>query len=195
MSANRRPGGLFATDFDRLEVGNQYESSPQGIGSRDVAIFAALSGDHHPAHVDPEWAARGPFGRPIVHGMLVLSCAVGALPLDPDRVLALRRLRDVVFKRPLAVGDEIVVRCEITGLRPLDEASGLVECSWRILGADGRLRVRAVVEILWRRRPAESGTIPSPAWTTATEGAATAEQFDELSPVARSAEGALQVLL
>ncbi len=64
---------MFATDFDELAVGDSYASPPAPIEDRDVAVFAALTGDHHPIHVDPEWAATGPFGRPIAHGLLVLS--------------------------------------------------------------------------------------------------------------------------
>ncbi|GIK77491.1 MAG: acyl dehydratase [Acidobacteria bacterium] len=143
---------LFENALDDLEPGATHESPPRVISEADVAVFAALTGDRHPAHLDPDWAAAGPFGRPIAHGLLVLSCAAGSLPLDPGRVLALRRVREAVFKRPLAVGDAIAVRCSIVSTRPIDERSGLVECEWRILDAAGRLLARAVVEVLWSRR-------------------------------------------
>jgi 3-hydroxybutyryl-CoA dehydratase len=164
--------GMFGRDFDELEIGQCHESGPRAVNSTDVAIFAALTGDSHPAHVDAEWAADGPFGGPIAHGMLVLSYAVGLLPLDPERVVALRRLDRVVFKRPLLVGEEIRVRVRIAALKPVDSETGLVGCEWRISGADGRLRVRAEVETVWRRGSlpagragrAEAGTTaPAPA--------------------------------
>jgi len=144
---------LFDAYLDELEPGTAYESAERPITAADVAVFASLTGDHHPAHVDPAWASAGPFGRPIAHGLLILSCAAGSLPLDPDRVVALRRLRDAVFKRPLAVGDAITVRCSVGTVRPIDERSGLVECEWRIVDSDGKLVARAVVEILWARQP------------------------------------------
>jgi hypothetical protein len=68
-----------------------------------------------------------------------------------DVEMFLRRIRDVVFKRPVAVGEQIRVGCEVLSTRPLDDQSGLVECDWRIIGPDGRLRARATVEVLWRR--------------------------------------------
>ena len=49
----------------------------------------------------------GPFGERIAHGMLVLSYAVGLVDFDPERIAALRRIREVVFKRPVAIGDTI----------------------------------------------------------------------------------------
>lgn len=149
--------GMFSRDFDALEIGDRFDGPACELRARDVAVFAALTGDGHPAHTDPEWAASGPFGERIAHGLLVLSCAVGTLPLDPERVIALRRLRDVVFKRPVAVGEEIVAACEVRELRPVSAAEGLVGCEWRISGGDGRLRVRALVELLWRRGEPDGG--------------------------------------
>jgi acyl dehydratase len=142
---------LFDQYLDEIAPGDAYESDERTLSGADIEMFAALTGDRHPVHLDDDWAAGSPFGGRIAHGMLVLSCAVGALPLDPERVIALRRIRDVVFKRPVAVGEQIRVGCEVISTRPLDDRSGLVECEWRILGADGRLRARAAVEVLWKR--------------------------------------------
>lgn len=171
---------LFARDFDALAVGDAFEADRCVIDAREVEVFAALTGDHHPAHVDPEWARGGPFGRPIAHGLLVLSQAVGTLPLDPERVIAVRRFRDAVFKRPVEVGEAITVRCTVAGTRPLDDDTGLVECEWRILGDDGRLRVRAMVEVLWARNAAPREPLPV---------------ADETAPVTLDAAGEVRVLL
>ncbi len=142
---------MFATDFDALAVGDSYASPPAPIDDRDVAVFAALTGDHHPIHVDPEWAATGPFGRPIAHGLLVLSLAVGALPLDPDRVVALRRFRETTFKRPVAVGESVIVGLQRH--RPAADRRAHRDRHLRV--ADQRLRRppagAPIVEILWRR--------------------------------------------
>ena len=54
------------------------------ITEADLVSFSALTGDWHPQHADAAWAAESPFGERIAHGMLVLSYAVGLLPIDPD---------------------------------------------------------------------------------------------------------------
>lgn len=153
---------MFDQYLDAIAPGDLYESEPRTLSAADVEMFAALTGDHHPVHLNDEWAAASPFGGRIAHGMLVLSCAVGALPLDPERVIALRRVSDVVFKRPVAVGEQIMVGCEVVSTKVMDDSSGLVECEWRINGADGRLRARATVEVLWRRAGVEDADGLSP---------------------------------
>ena len=117
----------WSDPFERLSVGERFESRERAVRDTDVMVFGALTGDWHPQHFDPEWAARSPFGERIAHGMLVLSLAVGLVPLDPERVLALRRVGDVVFKRPVRLNEAISVAGEITALRPVDERGGLVD--------------------------------------------------------------------
>ena len=80
----------------------------------------------------------------------MLSFAVGLLPLDPDRVVALRRVGDAVFKQPVKIGDTLHVEGEITRTRELDSEHGLVEAGLRIVNQHGRLAVRASVELVWR---------------------------------------------
>ena len=81
--------------------------------------------------------------------MMVLSYAVGLVPFDPERVVALRGLERVVFKRPTRMGDTIRVEVKVAEKKPLDEGHGLVGFKWRILNQDGKvacvLRVDASV--------------------------------------------------
>jgi acyl dehydratase len=141
---------LFNCGFQELRVEDRFTTGARDVTEHDILEFAALTGDSHPQHVDPGWAAGSRFGEQIAHGLLVLSFAVGLLPLDPDRVIALRRLGDAVFKQPVKIGDALRVEGKITALKKLDAEQGLVETSLRILNQDDRLVVRASVELVWR---------------------------------------------
>lgn len=155
----------WSDPFERLSVGERFHSGERTVRDTDVIVFSALTGDWHPQHCDPEWAARSPFGERIAHGMLVLSLAVGLVPLDPARVLALRRVSDVVFKRPVRLNETISVSGEITALRAVDATSGLVDFGWQIRNRDGALVCRASVQVLWRADGAgahDSGPPPAP---------------------------------
>jgi 3-hydroxybutyryl-CoA dehydratase len=140
----------WSDPFEALSVGQRFESKRRTVRDTDVIVFSALTGDWHPQHCDPEWAAGSPFGERIAHGMLVLSLAVGLVPLDPERVLALRGIDKVVFKRPVRLDESIHVTGEIAALRPVDEHSGLVDFAWQIRNRDGSLVARAHVQVLWR---------------------------------------------
>jgi 3-hydroxybutyryl-CoA dehydratase len=141
---------LFNCGFQELRVGDRFTTDARDVTEHDIHEFAALTGDSHPQHVDPDWAAGSRFGEQIAHGLLVLSFAVGLLPLDPDRVIALRRVGDAVFKQPVKIGDILHVEGEISRTRELDPEHGLVEARIRIVNQHGRLAVRASVELVWR---------------------------------------------
>jgi acyl dehydratase len=142
---------IFELDFDAIGPGSRFTTEGRTIGEADIAAFASLTGDTHPQHVDAEWAADSRFGERIAHGLLVLSCAVGLVPLDPERVVALRRVGDAVFKAPVRIGDTVHVEGEVVGTRAVDDENGLVECRWRVVNQDGRLVALASVDLLWRR--------------------------------------------
>jgi 3-hydroxybutyryl-CoA dehydratase len=139
--------------FERLAVGQRFRTAARPICETDVLVFSALTGDWHPQHCDESWANGSPFGERIAHGMLIVSLAAGLVPFDPERVVALRRLGDVVFKRPVRLTDSIAVRGEIAALTAVDERTGLVEFTWAVHNQDDELVCRARVAVLWRRAP------------------------------------------
>jgi acyl dehydratase len=144
----------FEKGFNELEVGERFTTESRTIGDADIMGFAALTGDTHPQHTDADWAQTSRFGERIAHGLLVLSCAAGLVPFDPDRVVALRKVGDAVFKAPVRIGDSIRVEGEVTKTRELDDEHGLVECRWKVLNQDGKMVMRVNVEVVWRAEPA-----------------------------------------
>jgi 3-hydroxybutyryl-CoA dehydratase len=149
----------WAGSFDDLARGETFVTRGRTVTEADVAGFSALTGDWHPQHADAVWAADSPFGERIAHGMLVISFAVGLVPFDPERVVALRRIADVVFKRPVRLGDTIRVEGAVADLRDIDPGTGLVTWTWKVVNQDGQLACRAGVEVLWRR-DVEVGSLP-----------------------------------
>ncbi|HZN87842.1 MAG TPA: MaoC/PaaZ C-terminal domain-containing protein [Thermoleophilaceae bacterium] len=141
----------FSKDFDVLAAGERFTTLGRTIGEADISGFATLTGDRHPQHTDAEWAAGSRFGERIAHGLLVLSYAAGLVPFDPERIVALRRVGDAVFKQPVKIGDTLHVEGEILGKTELDSSHGLVETRWRVLNQRGKLVMKADVELLWRR--------------------------------------------
>ena len=141
----------FSKSFDSLSVGERFVTRGRTIGEADITGFATLTGDTHPQHTDAEWAAAGRFGERIAHGLLVLSYAAGLVPFDPERIVALRRVGDAVFKQPVKIGDTLHVEVRVASKSELDHEHGLVETSWRVLNQRDKLVMRAKVDLVWRR--------------------------------------------
>jgi acyl dehydratase len=104
---------LYLEDF---APGQTYPGAARTVSEADVKSFAALTGDRHPLHYDAEYARTTQFGRPIVHGLHLMSLtALGATPLS-------ERLRDAMiaflehearFLKPVFVGDTVCSQIEV----------------------------------------------------------------------------------
>src|SRR6185436_6250166 len=129
----------WSAPFEELEAGQPFTTRGRTVTEADVVAFSALTGDWHPQHSDAVWAADSAFGERIAHGMLIVSFAVGLVAFDPERVVALRRIRDVVFKRPVRLGDTIHVEGTEAERREVDVETALVTWNWRIVNQDGEL--------------------------------------------------------
>jgi acyl dehydratase len=83
------------------------------VTQEEVNLFADATGDHQWIHVDPERAAKGPFGGPIAHGYLTLSL-VPVLMRSVVQVEGVRMginygLNRVRFPAPVRVGSRVRV--------------------------------------------------------------------------------------
>ncbi len=111
--------GLFLED---LSVGQSAELT-RVVAEADVVAFADVSGDHNPVHLDEAFAATTPFKTRIAHGMLsgayISALIAGKLP-GPGAIYLSQNL---VFKRPVKLGDEVTVTVTITAI---DEAKARV---------------------------------------------------------------------
>ena len=82
-----------------------------------VRAFAELSGDMNPVHLDADYAATTPFGRPIVHGLLtasLISTVVGTRLPGQGSIYVSQTLR---FRAPVFVGDTVRAEAEVTEVR------------------------------------------------------------------------------
>ena len=139
--------GEMLRPFHALEVGDRFISRARTITETDVVSFAALTADWNPLHTDASYAEQTPFGQRVAHGMLLLSYSIGLVP--NERIVALRRLKNVVFKKPVFFGDTIRVIATIADLRPMGDEVGLVTGRWRILNQDEETVFKLEIEALW----------------------------------------------
>src|SRR5262249_31599560 len=105
--------------FHDLHVDDEWESPRRTVTEADVVRFAGLSGDFNPIHIDHAGAARGPFKRPVAHGLLGLAIASG-LASNAPRVatLAFLSISDWKLLEPIFFGDTIHVITRVIALEP-----------------------------------------------------------------------------
>lgn len=103
--------------FEELEVGAAAEMT-RTVTETDVVLFAGVTGDFNPAHVDAVWAEKSRFGGRIAHGMLgagFISAVLGMRLPGPGTVYLSQQLR---FLRPVRIGDTVTARVEVAELFP-----------------------------------------------------------------------------
>lgn len=100
------------TPYSALEVG-QKASYEKTVNERDIQLFAAMSGDRNPVHLDADYAAGTLFKERIAHGMFsgaLISAAVACTLPGPGTIYLGQTMK---FTRPVKLGDTLVVRLEI----------------------------------------------------------------------------------
>lgn len=113
--------------LEDLEAGSNWTSSARTVTETDIVSFAGMTGDFDPLHMDHEHARQSPYGRPIAHGLLGMSLMAGLSSTCPRvRTLALVKVEDWQFQRPVYVGDTIHVVTRVESITPRGRRSGEV---------------------------------------------------------------------
>ncbi|KDO30561.1 hypothetical protein SPRG_04462 [Saprolegnia parasitica CBS 223.65] len=111
--------------------------------AHDVEAFATLTGDTNPLHLDPTFCATTPFGKPVVHGILVSSLfptVFGATM--PGSVYVSQSLR---FHKPIFVNDPLTIRIEVTQVKA---RMRLVVCATQCVNKEGEIAISGEAKVL-----------------------------------------------
>lgn len=146
--------------WEDLQIGFKYRTSSRTITESDIVSFAALTGDMNRAHVDDEAARRGPFGKRIAHGLLVVSYMAGLNTrtivnqlLEPSMLALLGT--ECRFLKPTFAGDTITVDIEVIETRPSSKPDrGIVKFRRNAVSQRGDVLVECIVSMMFRRREA-----------------------------------------
>lgn len=104
--------GYFIED---LSVG-QSDEFTKTVTEKEIELFAEVSGDNNPVHLDAEYAAGTMFKERIAHGMLsagFISAVIGTRLPGPGAIYMSQQMR---FKAPVKIGDVVTARCTITDI-------------------------------------------------------------------------------
>ena len=102
--------------FDEISLGESAEVTRE-VGKTDIELFAVVSGDVNPAHLDHDYAANTRFKGVIMHGMwggALISSLLGTRLPGPGTIYLSQSLS---FKRPVCLGDQVTVRVSVKAKR------------------------------------------------------------------------------
>ena len=103
--------------IQEMKVGDS-ASFTKTVTDVDVYLFAGISGDFNPAHVNQVEAEKGMFGKRIAHGMLsagFISAVLGTQLPGPGTIYMGQELK---FTKPVAIGDTITATVTVAELVP-----------------------------------------------------------------------------
>lgn len=108
---------MASLPITELRVGDSAESR-KTISETDVYLFAGITGDFNPVHVDAEYAKSSRFGARVAHGPLTFALAAGLVGMHLPGVGTIAVSNTVHFRKPVYIGDTIATRGEIAALDP-----------------------------------------------------------------------------
>lgn len=145
---------MFDRYYDDMKVGEKREFSALTITETHVVNFAGVTGDHFGLHMDAEYAKTTPFKQRVAHGLLVLSCGAGLIPILPGRMLAFLGMDEVRFTAPVFIGDTVHPVMEIRDKKE-KAPGGVVTIAETIVNQRGDTVITATIRI-WVGNKAEA---------------------------------------
>ncbi|MBX3647650.1 MAG: bifunctional enoyl-CoA hydratase/phosphate acetyltransferase [Rhodocyclaceae bacterium] len=140
--------------YDEIQVGDS-ATLTRTLKPEDIQLFAVMSGDVNPAHVDPEYAKSGMFREVVAHGMwggALISTVLGTQFPGPGTIYVDQSLH---FSRPVTLGDTVTVK--VTAKRKFDHNHHILfdcECINQegLKVISGQAEVKAPIEKIKRLR-------------------------------------------
>jgi acyl dehydratase len=146
--------GLYYEDF---EAGHVITTRGRTVGEGDITLFAGLSGDFNPLHVDDDFCQGTPYKGRIAHGPMTLAMAIGLMSqqnLIDGTTTGLLGL-SWSFSAPVAIGDTIHALVSLKSKRPTRDATrGIVVLQLDVRNQAGKSVQLGEMTLMMLRRPA-----------------------------------------
>lgn len=149
------PKGRYWDDFT---VGETFETAARTVEAGDVSLFAGLSGDFNPLHLNEEFAKTTPFGGRVAHGILTLAISNGhqnQLGIFEGTTLALLGIDRIRFTGPVRLGDTGHTAMTIKETKPSSKPDrGVVTYEVAVKNQKGATVMHCEQSVLMRRKRA-----------------------------------------
>ena len=99
--------------YDDIQIGDSSTFS-KTLSETDIYLFAGITGDLNPAHVNAVAAAEGMFKQRIAHGMLTGSFISTVLAMQLPGPGTIYVSQELQFRAPVFIGDTVTAKVEAT---------------------------------------------------------------------------------
>ena len=124
--------------YDELTVGDSAEVS-RTISESDVYMFAGITGDMNPAHVNEVYAEGTAFGKRIAHGILVCGLISNVLGNQLPGNGTIYMSQTVKFLAPVYIGDTLHVEVAFMEKKPIKDGSrSIIMYEFQTFNQDGK---------------------------------------------------------
>jgi acyl dehydratase len=141
--------------LDDFTPGEVFMSAPQTLSDKHFAAFAAMTGDAHPLHYDPDYARANGWDGPLAHGLMLLGlCALGAAPISRELTESMIAMlgNEARYKRPAFVGDTVTPQFTVIAVEPKDNDRGIVRLAITLSNQRGEVVLEGTHVLMLKRR-------------------------------------------
>lgn len=143
--------------WEEWHIGAEFTSPARTVTEADIVMFAGLSGDYNPLHINEEYCKTTQFGTRIAHGPLVYAIAAGLifqLHLYDDTLIAFLGFDSLKFTTPVKAGDTIHAKLKVLDKRESSRADrGVMKRQLQVFNQRGEMVQDAVQAFLLKRKP------------------------------------------
>ena len=132
--------------YEELKIGMK-ASVAKTITETDVVLFAGISTDINPLHINDEYAKTTQFDGRIAHGILVSGLISSALANKLPGPGCIYMGQELKFTAPVHIGDTVTATVEITELR---DDKKIVKLSTNCTNQEGKTVITGVATLMHR---------------------------------------------
>jgi len=107
---------MIGKTIDELHIGDTAEFT-KTISESDIYLYAGVTGDFNPAHINEPYAKNTFFKTRIAHGMLLAGFISGVIGMKLPGPGSIYIRQELKFLAPAHIGDTITARVEVTQMQ------------------------------------------------------------------------------
>ncbi len=134
--------------MNKIKVGDTYTHEVR-YTQANVDTFAKISGDNNPIHINPEYAAKTPFGKPIVHGFFAGAVFSKVFGTKWPGEGTIYMFQDMAFLSPVFVEKDYIAKFEV--IKVIEEKHrGIIKCT--LEDSEGKVAISGQAKLMHKEQ-------------------------------------------